>query len=84
MFKKLKNLFKRIFLNQKLLEEKRISEDNILKTEIITPNFKNQLNTNSKIYELQRMYEKGRITEDELTIRQIKSLINLYKQQINA
>lgn len=77
MFEKIKNIFRRMFRKQKLLEE------TISKTEIKTNNFKQELSKSTEIYNTQKMYEEGKITEDELQISQIKKLINLYKEQIN-
>lgn len=83
MFEKIKNIFRRIFLKQKLLQENKNVENEILKTEIKTSNFREELSKDSEIYNIQKMYDEGKITEDELTISQIKKLIGLYKEQIN-
>ena len=77
MFEKMKNILKRLFKKQKLLEE------NILKTEVKTNNFKQELSENTAIYNNQKMYDEGRISEDEMKISDIRKLINLYKEQIN-
>lgn len=77
MFEKIKNILKRLFKKQKLLEE------NILKTEVKTNNFKQELSENTAIYNTQKMYDEGKITEDEMKISDIRKLINLYKEQIN-
>lgn len=82
MLEKIKNIFRKMFKKQKLLEE------TILKTEIKTDalktnNFKEELKENSEIYNIQKEYEEGKITEDDLQIGQIRKLINLYKEQIN-
>lgn len=77
MFEKIKNMLKRLFKKQKLLEE------NILETEIKTNNFKQELSENTAIYNTQKMYDEGKITEDEMKISDIRKLINLYKEQIN-
>lgn len=82
MFEKIKNIFRRMFNKQKLLEE------TILKTEIKTNdlkinNFKEELEKNVEIYNTQKMYEEDKITERDLQISQIRKLINLYKEQIN-
>lgn len=82
MLEKIKNIFRRMFKKQKLLEE------TILKTEIKnnalkTNNFKEELSKNTEIYNTQKMYEEGKITENDLQISQIRKLINLYKEQIN-
>lgn len=77
MFEKIKNILKRLFKKQKLLEE------NILKAEVKTNNFKQELSENTAIYNTQKMYDEGKITEDEMKISDIRKLINLYKEQIN-
>lgn len=77
MFEKIKNVLKRLFKKQKLLEE------NILKTEVKTNKFKQELTENTTIYNTQKMYDEGKITEDEMKISDIRKLINLYKEQIN-
>lgn len=77
MFEKIKNILKRLFKKQKLLEE------NVLKTEVKTNNFKQELSENTAIYNTQKMYDEGKITEDEMKISDIRKLINLYKEQIN-
>lgn len=77
MFEKIKNILKRLFKKQKLLEE------NILKTEVKTNNFKQDLVENTQIYNTQKMYEQGKITEDDMKISEIRKLISLYKEQIN-
>lgn len=73
MFEKIKNILKRLFKKQKLLEE------NVLKTN----SFKQELTENTAIYNTQKMYDEGKITEDEMKISDIRKLINLYKEQIN-
>lgn len=77
MFEKIKNMLKKLFKKQKLLEE------NILKTEVKTNNFKQDLVENTQIYNTQKMYEQGKITEDDMQISEIRKLISLYKEQIN-
>lgn len=77
MFEKIKNILKRLFKKQKLLEE------NVLKTEVKTNSFKQELSENTAIYNTQKMYDEGKITEDEMKISDIRKLINLYKEQIN-
>lgn len=77
MFEKIKNILKRLFKKQKLLEE------NVLKTEVKTNSFKQELTENTAIYNTQKMYDEGKITEDEMKISDIRKLINLYKEQIN-
>lgn len=77
MFEKIKNILKRLFKKQKLLEE------NVLKTEVKTNRFKQELSENTAIYNTQKMYDEGKITEDEMKISDIRKLINLYKEQIN-
>lgn len=77
MFEKIKNILKRLFKKQKLLEE------NILETEIKTNNFKQELTENTQIYNTQKMYEQGKISENDMQISEIRKLISLYKEQIN-
>lgn len=77
MFEKIKNILKRLFKKQKLLEE------NVLKTEVKTNNFKQELSENTAIYNTQKMYDEGKITEDEMKISDIRKLISIYKEQIN-
>lgn len=77
MFEKIKNMLKRLFKKQKLLEE------NILETEIKTNNFKQELSENTAIYNTQKMYEEGKTTEDDMQISEIRKLISIYKEQIN-
>lgn len=77
MFEKIKNILKRLFKKQKLLEE------NILKTEVKTNSFKQELSENTAIYNTQKMYDEGKITEDEMKISDIRKLISIYKEQIN-
>lgn len=77
MFEKIKNIFKRLFKKQKLLEE------NVLKTEVKTNNFKQELTENTAIYNTQKLYDEGKITEDDLKISETRKLITLYKEQIN-
>lgn len=77
MFEKIKNILKRLFKKQKLLEE------NLLKTEVKTSNFKQELSENTAIYNIQKMYDEGKITEDEMKISNIRKLISIYKEQIN-
>lgn len=77
MFEKIKNILKRLFKKQKLLEE------NVLKTEVKTNSFKQELSENTAIYNTQKMYDEGKITEDEMKISDIRKLISIYKEQIN-
>ena len=77
MFERIKNIFRRLFEKQKLLEEP------IIETKIKTNNFKEELSKSTEIYNIQKMYEEGKIAESELQINQIRKLINLYKEQIN-
>lgn len=77
MFEKIKNIFRKLFKKQKLLEE------NILKTEVKTNNFKQELSENTEIYNIQKMYDDGKISEDEMKISDMRKLINLYKEQIS-
>lgn len=77
MLEKIKNILKRLFKKQKLLEE------NVIKTEVKTNNFKQELSENTAIYNTQKMYDEGKITEDEMKISDIRKLISIYKEQIN-
>lgn len=77
MFEKIKNILKRLFKKQKLLEE------NVIKTEVKTNNFKQELSENTAIYNTQKMYDEGKITEDEMKISDTRKLISIYKEQIN-
>ncbi len=78
MFEKIKNILRRLLKKQKLLEE------NILGTEAKTNEFKKELIENTQIYNTQKMYEEGRITEDDMQINEIRKLISVYKEQINV
>lgn len=78
MFEKIKNILRRLFKKQKLLEE------NILGTEAKTNEFKKELIENTQIYNTQKMYEEGKITEDDMQINEIRKLISVYKEQINV
>ncbi len=77
MFEKIKNILKKLFKKQSLLEE------GILKTEVKQTNFKQELIENTAIYNTQKMYDEGKITEDDMQISEIRKLISLYKEQIN-
>ncbi len=77
MFEKIKDILKRLFKKQSLLEE------GILKTEVKQTNFKQELIENTAIYNTQKMYDEGKITEDEMQISEIRKLISIYKEQIN-
>lgn len=77
MFEKIKNILRRLFKKQKLLEE------NILENEVKQINFKKEISQNTAIYNIQKMYEEGKITEDDMKISEIQKLISLYKEQIN-
>ncbi|MCI8361825.1 MAG: hypothetical protein HFJ41_01500 [Clostridia bacterium] len=77
MFEKIKNILKRLFKKQSLLEE------GILKTEVKQTNFKQELIENTAIYNTQKMYDEGKITEDDMQISEIRKLISVYKEQIN-
>lgn len=77
MFEKIKNVLRRLFKKQKLLEE------NILKNEVKQINFKKEISQNTAIYNTQKMYEEGKITEDDMKISEIRKLISIYKEQIN-
>ncbi len=78
MFEKIKNILRRLLKKQKLLEE------NILGTEAKTNEFKKELIENTQIYNTQKMYEEGKITEDDMQISEIRKLISVYKEQINV
>ena len=85
MFEKIKIFFIKIFKKQKMLEETKCSvvpetENFSNKTE--SDNLREELNKKTEIYNIQKMYEDEKITEDDLRISQIKQLINLYKEQI--
>lgn len=77
MFEKIKNILKRLFKKQSLLEE------GIIKTEVKQTKFKQELTKNTAIYNTQKMYDEGKITEDEMQISEIRKLISIYKEQIN-
>lgn len=77
MFEKIKNILKRLFKKQSLLEE------GILKTEVKQTNFKQELIESTAIYNTQKMYDEGQITEDDMQISEIRKLISIYKEQIN-
>ncbi len=77
MFEKIKNILRRLFKKQKLLEE------NILENEVKQINFKKEISQNTAIYNIQKMYEEGKITEDDMKISEIRKLISIYKEQIN-
>ena len=81
MLGKIKNLFIKLFKKPKLLEENKLQTKNeTIKNSI----FKEQLSKDTEIYNLQKLYEEGKITEDDLQISQIKKMIELYKEQIKA
>lgn len=40
------------------------------------------MNEEERILELQKRYEEGKITEDEISKEDIESLMNLYEKQI--
>lgn len=78
MFQKLKQLIKTFFSKKKLIEDKsEIKKDG---ARIIKSDIKTELQVDSQIYNLKKLYEDGKITEDDLTIKQIKDLIKLYKE----
>ena len=81
MFEKIKNIFRKIFNKPKLLEESKLEKKN---ETIRTIYFKEKLTKDTEIYNLQRLYEDGKITEDDLQINQIKKMIALYKEQISS
>ena len=77
MFEKVKNILKRLFKKQSLLEE------GIIKTEVKQTKFKQELTKSTAIYNTQKMYDEGKITEDDMQITEIRKLISIYKEQIN-
>ena len=79
MFQKLKQFIKKLFSKQKLIEEKSVIKKDGAK-KIVKSDIKTELQVDSQIYNLQKLYEDGKITEDDLTIKQIKDLIKLYKE----
>lgn len=79
MFQKLKQFVKKLFSKQKLIEEKSVIKKDGAK-KIVKSDIKTELQVDSQIYNLQKLYEDGKITEDDLTIKQIKDLIKLYKE----
>ncbi len=84
MLDKIKKFFEKIFKKQKLLTESNQDVEISRKTDIesVKENFKKQINVNMELYTLQKMYEQGKITEDDMQISQIKDLIKLYKLQL--
>ncbi len=46
--------------------------------------FKKELIENTQICNTQKMYEEGKITEDDMQISEIRKLISVYKEQINV
>ena len=84
MLDKIKKFFEKIFKKQKLLTESNQDVKISRKTDIesVKENFKKQINVNMELYTLQKMYEQGKITEDDMQISQIKDLIKLYKLQL--
>lgn len=84
MLDKIKKFFEKIFKKQKLLTESNQDVKISRKTDIesVKENFKKQINVNMELYTLQKMYEQGKITEDDMQIGQIKDLIKLYKLQL--
>ena len=85
MFEKIKGFLSKIFKKQKLLEEKNIILDNDINIKSNNiKSFKEDLSSDNKIYNIQKLYESGEILEEDLTISQIKELISLYKQQISV
>ena len=79
MFQKLKQFVKKLFSKQKLIEENSVIKKDGAK-KIVKSDIKTELQVDSQIYNLQNLYEDGKITEDDLTIKQIKELIKLYKE----
>ena len=79
MFQKLKQFVKKLFSKQKLIEENSVIKKDGAK-KIVKSDIKTELQVDSQIYNLQKLYEDGKITEDDLTIKQIKDLIKLYKE----
>ena len=84
MLDKIKKFFEKIFKKQKLLTESNQDVKISRKTDIesVKENFKKQINVNMELDTLQKMYEQGKITEDDMQIGQIKDLIKLYKLQL--
>ena len=79
MFQKLKQFVKKLISKQKLIEEKSVIKKDGAK-KIVKLDIKTELQVDSQVYNLQKLYEDGKITEDDLTIKQIKDLIKLYKE----
>ena len=76
MFEKIKNMLKRLFKKQSLLEE------GILKTEVKQTNFKkNSLKTQQYII-LKNVWRR-KDNRRRHAIREIRKLISIYKEQIN-
>lgn len=82
MFNKIKNILRKIFIKQKLLQKSENVEQIDNKIKFKTNEFKAKLSKDSEIYNIKRMYEEDKITEDDLTISQIKQLIGIYKEQL--
>ena len=85
MLKKIKQFFNKLFNKQKLIEEKNseLQTKNPIANKNQKENFKQNMSLSTKVMDLQKLYEKGEISENDLTINQIKELIKLYKMQLN-
>lgn len=88
IFYKIKNFFRNLFGKK----ESNITpiENQVLKTQDITNNKKDSFretitnieNDETKLLKLQKQFDNGEITEEELTQKQIEDLENLYNKQI--
>ena len=88
IFYKIKNFFRNLFGKK----ESNITpiENQVLKTQDITNNkkdsFRETITTNkndeTKLLKIQKQFDNGEITEEELTQKQIEDLENLYNKQI--
>lgn len=88
IFYKIKNFFKNLFGKK----ENKItpSENQILKTQVIADNKRESFretitnieNDETRLLKLQKQFDNGEITEEELTQKQIEDLENLYNKQI--
>lgn len=83
MFKKLIMLIKNLFSKQKLIAEKSTVIDNEEYKQVEKNSLRDELKSNYQIYNIKQLYEDDKITENDLTIKQIKDLIKVYKEQIN-
>ena len=79
-FHKIKSFFKRLFMNEKVVvDSKEIVDANNINTfrEDVIYNEKN-----ADLLKLQEQFEAGKISENDLTEEQIRSLTELYGEQI--